>query len=332
MKKVLTFILLAVCYLQSVQAQVAKKVIVEHFTNTKCGICASRNPGFYKNLSNFPQVLHLSIHPSSPYSTCLLSQQANPDNDARTNYYGVYGGTPRLVIQGSVISANADYNSANLFSPLINSTSPLEIEIDQYKYGADSIRAKITITAVAANSLPTMRLFVALAEDTVFYKGSNNEPQHYDVFRASMFGATGTTVDVPTTIGESVVYQATIPGKTIWNMDRIYTLAILQNTTSKEVIQAEAASPKDNKTTAVQSVDSPADFNIFPNPVSESLTISLEKDIPAEITLFSINGEQIVKKAFRSTTTLPVNQLIKGLYIVEVLTLEGKITKKVIVE
>jgi hypothetical protein len=35
-------------------AQVTKKIIVEHFTNTKCSVCASRNPGFHTNLNVNP--------------------------------------------------------------------------------------------------------------------------------------------------------------------------------------------------------------------------------------------------------------------------------------
>ena len=33
----------------TVFAQTSKKMLVEHFTNTKCSICASLNPGFYAN-------------------------------------------------------------------------------------------------------------------------------------------------------------------------------------------------------------------------------------------------------------------------------------------
>src|SRR5260221_7207968 len=78
-------------------AQVAKKIIVEHFTNTDCSICAALDPGFYANLNAHPGVLHLSIHPSAPYPNGLLYKQNATANDARTNYYGVYGSTPRLV-------------------------------------------------------------------------------------------------------------------------------------------------------------------------------------------------------------------------------------------
>lgn len=103
------WLLLFIGLSSSLFAQVPRNIIVEHFTNTKCSVCASRNPGFQTNLNAHPDVRQISIHPSSPYSTCLLSQQNTVDNDARTNYYGVYGGTPRLVINGTVISASVNY-------------------------------------------------------------------------------------------------------------------------------------------------------------------------------------------------------------------------------
>src|SRR5688572_14710898 len=85
-------------------AQTPRQVIVEHFTNTRCSICASKNPGFYSLLhGSYPQVLHIAYHPSAPYSNCYFSLQNPTENNSRTNYYGVYGSTPRAVIQGNVI-------------------------------------------------------------------------------------------------------------------------------------------------------------------------------------------------------------------------------------
>jgi hypothetical protein len=75
MKKLTLFAASLLLNLGLIYAQVAKKTIVEHFTNTKCSICASRNPGFHTNLNANPAIQSISIHPSSPYSTCFLSQQ-----------------------------------------------------------------------------------------------------------------------------------------------------------------------------------------------------------------------------------------------------------------
>src|SRR6185436_4956285 len=102
MKRFLLYIFISMTFGTGL-AQVPKKTVVEHFTNTKCSVCAARNPGFNANLNHQANVIRLAIHPSSPYSGCLLYNQNATDNDARTNYYGVYGGTPRLVINGNVV-------------------------------------------------------------------------------------------------------------------------------------------------------------------------------------------------------------------------------------
>ena len=132
----ITFALIGIATLTSIQlvfSQVPKKVVVEHFTNTNCSICASRNPGFYTNLHNQTGILHLAVHPSSPYPNCLLYQQNGTANDARTNYYGIYGSTPRLVINGNVISGGTNYSSSSIFTPYLGLTSPASIRIIQEK-------------------------------------------------------------------------------------------------------------------------------------------------------------------------------------------------------
>ncbi len=70
-------------------AQTELIVVVEHFTNTRCGICASRNPAFKENVANHPKVLSITIHPSRPYSSCELHKHNPGDNDSRTNYYDI---------------------------------------------------------------------------------------------------------------------------------------------------------------------------------------------------------------------------------------------------
>src|SRR5947209_5088976 len=86
-------------------AQSPRTVVIEHLTNSACSICASKNPAFYQTLSgySYPQVLHLSIHPSSPHPNCFFSQQNPTENDARTMYYNAFGYTPVIVINGQVL-------------------------------------------------------------------------------------------------------------------------------------------------------------------------------------------------------------------------------------
>jgi len=70
-------------------------------------------------------------------------------------------------------------------------------------------------------------------------------------------------------------------------------------------------------------------FNIYPNPTSDILSIDLENSLVLEkVTLYNNLG-QLVKTATESV--IDVSYLAKGLYFVEVNTNQGKATKKVIV-
>ena len=144
--------------LLNVVAQVPKKVVVEHFTNTRCSICASKNPGFYQNLKNHPEILHMSVHPSSPYSNCQLNNHNPSENDDRTKYYNQYGATPRFTIQGNNVSGSQDVSKPSLFTPYTGQTSEAGINISHSIVGSD-VNVRVVVTTEAAHSLPNLKLF-----------------------------------------------------------------------------------------------------------------------------------------------------------------------------
>lgn len=332
MKKIRIFAGIGILLISQLSfSQVSKKIVVEHFTNTKCSICASRNPGFYSNLSNQPGAIHLAVHPSAPYSSCLLYQQNATANDERTNYYGVYGGTPRLVINGDVIPTSANYASSAIFTPYQTLTSPASIRIVQEKNGADSIFAKVIIKTEASHSLGSLSLFVALAEDTIFYNGGNGETEHYDVFRQSLSNTSGMIVNLPATIGDSLVYEFSAKANSVWDYNRIYTLAILQETTSKSVVQAEAAMPDSGSgTLRIYNVSSPIAVKIFPNPTSNFLSIESDEIIDATVILQSLDGK-IMHQEFvtKSELRIDISTFPKAVYLLKIASPKGEFSGKI---
>ena len=299
-----------------IYAQVTKKVVVEHFTNSLCSVCASRNPGFYTNLAAQSNVIHLAIHPSSPYSNCLLNKHNVSENDARTNYYGVYGSTPRLVIQGSVISAGANYAAAGMFSPFLGQTSPVSIKITQFKYAADSIRTRVVIKTESTHNLSNMHLFVALAEDTLFYNSPNGETKHFDVFRKSLTGANGTPIQIAANVGDSVVYSNVSTVSPSWNFARIYSMAVLQNNSTKEVIQAQSVSAKSNGVKAgINQLNAPRDYFMIAVNENKSITVYQSGNQANLFSLYDLSGRLLFQKWMEfSKETIDVS-FAPGIYI-----------------
>ena len=325
MKKLFSHFFSLLLSIQFVNAQVAKKVVVEHFTNTRCSSCASRNPGFYSNLNSQSGVIHLAVHPSAPYANCVLSLHNPSGNDGRTNYYGIFGGTPRLVVQGVVVSGGANYSSASIFSPYLGQTSPASIKIYQFKYGNDSIRSRIVIKTEATHSQGNLSLFVALAEDTVNYTGSNGEPVHYDVFRKSLTASSGISVALPANVGDSVVYTMSSSTNAAWNFSRIFTLAILQDATTKAVLQSEnIAITTTNISTEIKNETS-NNFNVNVYFSESNIKICQNKNLEnLNFLLYDASGRILLSKFIETNfENVNVSSLSPGIYFYRIKSTKG---------
>ena len=311
-----------------VQAQVNQKVLVEHFTNSRCSVCANRNPGFYSNLNNQNEaILHVAIHPSSPYSNCLLNQHNKSENDARTNYYGIYGATPQLVIQGTILASISDYASASIFTPFSGKVSEFSISTNLEKNG-DSLNLITTIKTVASHTFTKLNLVAYAIEDQLNYASPNGETVHYDVFRKNFYPLNGITINVPINIGDSIVYSKSIAIHSVWKLPEIYGMAFLQDTSSKQIIQVERSSNLSisiglNKLAALN------DISIYPNPSNGFLNVTLLKDEPTQITIFNSTGSLVFNKFIQTSETIDVSSLVKGLYFVELANANGKSIQKI---
>jgi hypothetical protein len=319
MKTLILTVIIFLSAVTSLWAQVPKKIVVEHFTNSVCSVCATRNPGFYTNLANQNEVFHIAVHPSSPYSSCQLNQHNPTENDARTNYYGIYGATPRLVIQGEVISPNANYSAAALFNPYTGQTSPVELNLYQQKFNDDSIRVQVVVKTISSHSLGATSLFVALAEDTLLYAAPNGESQHYDVFRKALTSTQGTNVTIPSTLGDSVVLTFTTPINSIWDENHLFALAILQETSNKEVVQCGATKASDQSIISTVHENKAHDlfYKVFAanGEQNKIYIINSNSTNHHEFLLFDVFGRVIRSTELNQhETILDVNSLPTGVY------------------
>jgi hypothetical protein len=309
--------------------QVPLQSVVEHFTNTKCSICASRNPGFYSNYNSTSGILHVSIHPSSPYSTCILSQQNTSDNDARTNHYGIYGGTPRLVINGDVIPGSANYSSSSLFSPYIGLSSSFIVKTTQTKIGTDSIKTRVVIYKNDTSVLSNANLFIGLLEDTVFVNGGNGEPTHFNVLRKSATTSSGMPVTLPAMINDSIVVNKTSYIKTFWNQNRMYSLAILQRVNNKLIQTGKSAVLSSN--TGISSLSKEEEFVIYPNPASNYIYLKSFDNTVTSFELFNLKGE-LIKKGSVENEPVDVSAIGEGLYGIRIYNERGSLRKLICIQ
>lgn len=291
------------------KAQIPKTNIVEHFTNSNCSICANQNPGIYTTLGNNPSVLHITYHPSSPYASCVFSM-ANPiENDARTNFYNIYGGTPRLIVNGvSTTTANLSSTLTNISTSMTN----FYINATQQFITTDSILVKVVVKKIATDTTTQAHLFVGAKQDTVNQTTGNGESIHQDVFRKGLTSMSGDMITLPTTINDSTLYTFSYKVGPTWNANQMKSIAILQHTSTKAVINAaESVNLISIPTSVVE--HQLLNTIIFPNPGREKLNIN-SLNAYTHYNILTMEGKYIIKKTMLNNTidinTLPIGQYI----------------------
>ena len=71
-------------------------------------------------------------------------------------------------------------------------------------------------------------------------------------------------------------------------------------------------------------------ITLHPNPVKDELTISLKSNIATHIEIFDILGKRILKQRISKTSSINLNDLKTGIYIVKMTQGDSTITKKLI--
>ena len=334
LKNTISLALIAFSFISSYAQDVPKNIVVEHFTNTRCGICASRNPGFYTALNQNPNVIHIAYHPSSPYSNCLFSTQNKVQNDARTNYYDVYGGTPIFVING-VEKNGGQVQSSTVYNEFKNQTTPVDLKVAVSKFGSDQIEVSFDVKAMSNNTIGNVNYFVALVEDTVLYNAPNGEKVHRDVFRKSLSNnVTLPSFSIPANEGNTYEFKDKIKIESIWNPSKIYAIVILTDSNKKVVQVAKSTLYNPNVVSSTENESELTNsFEIYPNPASSEILIKNNKiDFINQISILNPMGQEI----FKSKTVVDLRQPIDitnleaGTYYLQIETIEKVMVQKFI--
>lgn len=318
MKKLISIAIILFVGLQ-LWSQQMQTVIVEHFTNSRCSICAARNPTFYDLLNNYPEVLHIAYHPSSPYATCIFSQHNPSENDARTNYYGIYGGTPRVVVQGKVIQPQNPLLMASQIEDKLGQEANYSISVEQIQNTSQEADVTIVIKKVGANDA-TLNLYAVIAESEVNYNAPNGETIHHDVFRKNLF-------DIPvslTNIGDSVILTGSYSIHGDWVTNQMYIAAMLQDASSKSILQSKASELLSNPQSVAAQKITVSDNLFVPNPAVDYIRFNNAFDnqfISAEI--YNLQGQKII--SVQNDHIIDVSELSDGMYIAIARTNDGKL-------
>lgn len=218
-----------------------KKPLVERFTNTSCGPCATLNNGWYnattKSLVTAGSIAHIVYNVSWPSSSDPMYLLNSTDNMARRVYYSVQW-VPWININGTqfdhMLGQTAFLNIVNTANP---SYSPFNIEIIQEEISENLIKfdVKIIRDPDDITVFGNIKLRVALTEKTVAFAsppGSNGESEFFSVCRKMLPDANGSTFTIPDPGGFvelSLQYVPTASFLQAVNLDSLSIVAFIQD-------------------------------------------------------------------------------------------------------
>ncbi|MFN0015764.1 MAG: Omp28-related outer membrane protein [Saprospiraceae bacterium] len=319
-KYALVFVFASVMFNLGAQSMPKKYVLLEHFTNSRCGICASRNPTFYSLIRQYPDdVRHISYHPSVPYSDCKIYLANTTQNNARTAVYGV-SGTPRVALNGNLVPAGNPLLPAATLQAAFGQQSPIAIKVEE-SGTAPNKTTTVSVRSFGDAPAGNFKLFVAVAERTVNYTSPNGEAKHYDVFRSMLTNIDGDAITLPAK-GQSAdytfSYTHTQPSGWPSNYDSLYVLAFVQNASTKEVLNS--GTRFDPVFTDTDEAGSIQPAIILPNPASEEATVLLPGELVTRVEVFSVSGSLVLTdyQEQADRVRIPVSALAPGIYVVRI--------------
>ena len=219
-----------------------QKVILEHFTNTGCGPCASNNPTLHSAMNAMTRdtVIKISVHPWWPSASDPFYAWNTSDNTSRTNYYGV-SSVPDIKIDG-VVDAVYPFNYTDIRNRVrsrYNTESPCTIVLNAYS--SSSTQISFTGTIEAEEDLTNMRLFVALISDVITYgspPGSNGETVFPDPLR-DMYPNASLGETFSATPGTPYDFSGVLSKSSAWDIDNLSVVAFVQNPSTRSILQGE---------------------------------------------------------------------------------------------
>jgi len=201
MKKQLFFLVILLCFAGITMQAQQRKVMVEEFTASTCGPCATANAWFNPLLvTNADKVVVVKYQMNwpgngDPYYTA--------EGGTRRSYYGV-NGVPTIIVNGATVSTNQ-----STVQNAINNGYDLPAEAiitGDFRVDGEMVYVKTTITPLISGSNFMLHCIVN-EKETTENKGGNGEKAFHHVMMKMFPNGNGTlttiTEDEPITLSFS---------------------------------------------------------------------------------------------------------------------------------
>lgn len=331
-------LIIAETYVANELAQ--RKVLFEQFTSNTCVPCASSDPQIMSFLDNNDvntengKMVALKYHMNFPNPG--TDQAYTAESGARFNYYGatgvphaslgnVYSGHPLNLTQTIV---DDEYNRPAVFDidlwGICEDTNQVEFEIDLKSY------VNFNESGVRLHAIIMER---EITDEQFDPSPTTTQKLFKFVMRKMLPNSSGTLVQ-PMTEDEirNFSFNYKLNNSITNDPHNLALIVFVQNASTKEVYQAEHIDIKSYLNTNNLSLDN--SLSLFPNPANTSTTLVFEANADnAHVEIVNMAGQNVFSQNLgtvngQTKITIPTSNFENGLYIVNLRSNNGVVSKK----
>ena len=240
MKKFLSLLTLSLIIgIGFINAQNQRTVVLECFTSTTCGPCASANPALDNLINNnADKLIAIKYHVNWPVAGDPMNLHNPGDVSSKVSFYSI-NAVPYSVGDGTWVG-----NSGSVSQALVNQwaavDSPIDMRMTHYFNAAqDTMFVVVMGRASSAINSNSLKLNISVIEKTMEYAsapGSNGERIFHNVMKKLLPNAAGTSI-AAMEAGDYFAYKYSWALANVMNVSELTAVAWLQDGTTKQMIQ-----------------------------------------------------------------------------------------------
>lgn len=261
MKRLFTLLFAALLIATGAWAQ-KRLVLIEEFTNTGCGPCASWSPVLDScinyRLGDCIAIKYHSGFPNHSDEFYLYDQEAH---QAKVDFYHITG-VPTTLVDGQELADRSFEHLHQAISYCMQQPVnydlkvskelqiPIEVEIGGTETDNPKLLVQAELTPLVDDILPTsnVRLFVAAIEEHIVAAAPypNGEEELYYTMRKMITPPTGQTVsaaEMPLSVGQTYTYEGRWEVDFFDDLSQMGVVAYLQDMDTKEILATAYAGP-----------------------------------------------------------------------------------------
>ncbi len=241
-----SFILLLLLSPLFVLAQQKRLVLVEEFTNTGCGPCASWSPELDSCINyRLGDCIAIKYHSSFPNSSDEFFLYDKDTQSKKVEFYQVTG-VPATFIDGNELFNRGFATLHDAISWSLEQPVKTDVSVSM-QLGTDHVvKASVTVKPVADLSNPNLRLFVAVVEEHIesAVPFPNGEHELNYTMRKMLTGGAGHDLGPMLSAAQTYSYEGSWTADFCDNEKELGVVAFVQDITTREVLGTAYVGPQ----------------------------------------------------------------------------------------